>query len=683
MTENSASEHAPKAFANAIDLAAEPDFQLGALRIQPSLRRIATAARTNSVEPRVMQALIALAHARGAVVSRDALIDRCWAGRIVGEDAINRCIAKVRALADATEPPAFAIETIPRVGYLLKRLPAAAPQSNAQAASPVPGPFPPAGPPDAQATPPVQIAPFPETASAPATPLGHPAAARRGLWRQAGIAAFVIVVAITGTFFAFKPASPVIRSTQFTAGIDPFNPPPHSLAVLAFANMSGDSTQEYFSDGLSEELIELLSRVPALRVAGRTSSFSFKSKPATIAEIARTLNVGAVLEGSVRRQGNRLRITAALNDARTGYQLWAQYFDRDQADIFALQTDIASAVTEALQVTLLGADAARLGQGGTNDPSAFDAYLQGVRALRQNTIDSYHTAIAGFDAAIKRDPGFALAYSGRADAVAYLAMIGPGFSPDDVHRMFADALVSADRGVALAPDIGATHAARGFVLSNGLLDYARGFAELTRARTAAPGNATIQMIYANVAIAVGHSKDAVAAAQKAVELDPLRQDAWGCLAYIMYQARRYADALDAMQHARAVAPAFPPQFVMGVGMNLFMQGKPGAARDMCETSPSWEGWYCLAFADHALHRDADAASDLAKLRAALGDTGAYNYATIYAQWGQPAVALTWLKRAAELKDPGLAEMATEPLLDPIRDQPDFRAIAPAKSAPRR
>ncbi len=635
----------------AIDLAAVPDFVLGALRVQPSMRRVSSGGREESVEPRVMQALIALAEAGETVVSRDALIDRCWGGRIVGDDAINRCIAKVRRLANIAEPPAFIVETVSKVGYVLV-VPAGAAVASAA----------------------IGVLP-PQPAEASDAPSGHPEGQVRR-WLPAGrgvqFAAVLMLVAVAAAAVLWRPASPLDRS---------FNPPPHSVAILAFANMSGDPAQEYFSDGLSEELIDLLSRVRPLHVVGRTSSFSFKGKPATIGEIARTLNVGAVLEGSVRRQGTKLRITAELNDAKTGYQLWARSFDRDQGDLLHVQTEIASDVAAALQVTLLDDEAAKLAQGGTQDPNAFDEYLRGVRALRENTIESYHAAIAHFDIAIRIDPGFALAYSGRANAESFLAIVGPGFETAHVHRMFVDALASADRGVALAPGVGETHAARGFVLSKGLLNYTRGLEELTVAQAEAPGNATIEMIYANVAISVGRVQEALAAAHRAVTLDPLRQDTWGCLAFILFQARDYTASIDALQHARSVASIFPPQFVFEVGLSLLMQGKAEAARQTCATTPEWEGSECLAVVYHALGKKAEALAELAKLRAVLGDTGSYYYACIYAQWGQPADALSWLRRAVELRDPGLAELTTDPLLDPIRGQPGFRDIQQSFSLP--
>jgi len=195
-----------------------------------------------------------------------------------------------------------------------------------------------------------------------------------------------------------------------------FNPPPHSIAVLPFVNMSGDKEQEYFSDGLTEELLNSLTRVDELQVAGRTSSFYFKGEHADLATIARRLNVANVLEGSVRRSGNTVRITAQLINAVTGFHAWSQTYDRDLGDILKLQTEIANAVASALRVTLLGDVAGKIELRGTRNPAAFDAYLRGAAVGRSmRGAQSQQAAIAEYNEAIRLDPAYALAYAARAE----------------------------------------------------------------------------------------------------------------------------------------------------------------------------------------------------------------------------------------------------------------------------
>jgi serine/threonine-protein kinase len=194
-------------------------------------------------------------------------------------------------------------------------------------------------------------------------------------------------------------------SASATAPVTPFKPPPHSIAVLPFANMSGDKDQEYFSDGLTEELLNSLSDIDGLQVAARTSAFSFKATNTDIGTIARKLNVGAVLEGSVRRSAHTIRITAQLINAVTGFYLWSKTYDRDTGDVLKPQTEIAASVAGAMQVTLLGDVAGKVELGGTSNPAAFDAYLRGAKAYRSyRDTNDLPAAIASYTEAIRWDP---------------------------------------------------------------------------------------------------------------------------------------------------------------------------------------------------------------------------------------------------------------------------------------
>ena len=341
----------------AINLADVADFEIGALQVQPSLRRVKAGTREESVEPRVMQALVALVEAGETVVSRDLLIDRCWSGRIVGDDAINRCIAKVRGLAETAQSKAFTIETISKVGYRLKSLNGVSQVSAEIGLSP------------SRVVDRLPVRPKRSLWRLHKRPelnvIVDWVCTKTRQWRAAGIAALVVIVATAAAVMIPQPTSPVNRAPM-TVMPTPFNPPPYTVAVLAFANLSGNPAEEYLSDSLSEEVIDVLSRVSRLQVTARTSSFFFKGKAATIDEIARRLNVGSVLEGSVRREGSRLRISARLSDGRTGYELWSQSYDQDQLGLLEVQSDIAAAVTHSLQIKLLDADAAKLTAGGTS-----------------------------------------------------------------------------------------------------------------------------------------------------------------------------------------------------------------------------------------------------------------------------------------------------------------------------
>ena len=236
------------------------------------------------------------------------------------------------------------------------------------------------------------------------------------------LAANRFVLSKRGAEVGAAPA-PAAQSAPATATV--FAPPPHSIAVLPFVNLSGDREQEYFSDGLTEELLNSLAEISELQVAARTSSFSFKEHP-DIATVAHKLNVGAVLEGSVRRSAHTIRVTAQLINAVTGFHVWSKTYDRDLGDVLKLQTEIATAVASALKVTLLGDVAAKVELGGTRNPAAFDAYLRGARAFSSRHEDKdLPVAIAAYTEAIRLDPHYALAFADRSIALTSSA-VGAG-----------------------------------------------------------------------------------------------------------------------------------------------------------------------------------------------------------------------------------------------------------------
>jgi TolB-like protein len=310
-----------------------------------------------------------------------------------------------------------------------------------------------------------------------------------------------------------KPAAPSAPATAAA-----FAPPPHSIAVLPFVNMSGDASQDYFSDGMTEELLNSLARISELQVAARTSAFSFKDTD--IATIARKLNVGAVLEGCVRRSARTVRITAQLINAVTGFHLWSQTYDRKLGDILALQTEIANAVAGALKVTLLDDVAARVELGGTRDPVAFDAYLRASKALGTYRDEKdLQTSIAGFTEAIRLDPQYALAFARRSLALGdYAEEFATGRA---VRESFDKQRADARTAIALTPNLAEGHIALGDFLESGSLDFAHANEEYQRAMALAPGSATVLRAYSLSSVWMGRGDAGIAAARRAVVLDPL------------------------------------------------------------------------------------------------------------------------------------------------------------------
>jgi TolB-like protein/Tfp pilus assembly protein PilF len=486
-------------------------------------------------------------------------------------------------------------------------------------------------------------------------------------WRRTGLGAAGLAVALAlCTSFVWRIWT---RPEQPAPGPAPqFSPTPHSVAVLPFANMSGDPSQEYFSDGLSEELIGALSRIAALRVAARTSSFSFKGKPVTVGDIARALNVSAVLEGSVRRVGPRVRITAELVSATTGFELWARSYDRTQGDMLTIQGEIAEAVTGSLQATLLDTDVAKLTIGGTSNPQALDAYLRGMALLIKaqspvNQASRGEDAVAEFDKAISIDPGYASARAGRARALITIAEGGAELMR--ARKDLVDARLEAERAIALSPDLAWAHLARGYALRESL-DLVGADKEVTLARDLAPSDASVELSYAEVQLTEGHVAAAIEAAELAANLDPLTPATYYILGSRLAYARRYDEALIALRHGKALDHVGDST---GEGLVLYSLGRYDAARQACAGAQIWVGSLCLALVYNRLGRPADAVKELAK----LGDNP-FAYAEVYSQWGQAGAAVKWLETAYRMRDSGLTYLKVDPFLDAIRATTEYSDI---------
>jgi TolB-like protein len=459
--------------------------------------------------------------------------------------------------------------------------------------------------------------------------------------------------------------------TQMAAGTAVFAPPAHSIAVLPFVNMSGDPKQDYFSDGLSEELLNSLVSLRGLQVAARTSSFSFKGTGLGVADIARKLNVGAVLEGSVRKDGGRVRITAQLINAATGFHLWSQTYDRDLKNVLALQTEIATAVTQALQATLLGAVSTAVELGGTHNPHAFDAYLKG-KGIEVNSKETNLAQIAAFDEAIRLDPLYAKAYVSKGLSLSHYS--GSYESGSNSRQVAEQAHALIEKAVQLAPDLAEAHRALGWSFDVALLDFARGMAEYQRALALAPGDTRILSTNANFLSRMGHADEAIASAERAVTLDPVNALSYNDLAWVFYFSHRHRDAIAAFDRALSLNPHTHWGHGMR-GLAYLGLGEFEVARQSCATPPlSWVAQMCAAIVEDKLGRKAEAQAQVTQMKADSGDALAYQFASIYAQWGDMPTALDWLEVAFRLKDPGLAWLKVDPLLDPLRKEPRFQQI---------
>ena len=512
------------------------------------------------------------------------------------------------------------------------------------------------------------------TATAPV-----PAQPARKLERTALVAVAVVIAGVVGYFAVDKlrtqrPASPAAAAAAAaTAAATTFTPPPHSVAVLPFVNMSGDKEQEYFSEGLTEEIRNSLTEINELQVAGRTSAFSFRGTETDVGTIARKLNVGAVLEGSVRRSGNTVRITAQLVNAVSGFHLWSKTYDRDLKDVLKLQTEIATAVASALKVTLLGNEAARIELGGTHNAAAFDAYLRGTKALRGGQgAAGYQSAIAAYSEAIRLDPNYALAIAGRSLATLYYA--GEFAAGADVRVLDEKGEADARLALKLAPNLAEAHMAMGRYLASTPLDYPRASEAYERAMALAPGDADVLAGSGQYAVYVGQLEAGLAALRRAVALDPLNPRSRAMLGEAFFWARRYQEAVATLGEVMSLEPDFRRAYGFR-GVAYYLLGDLQSARATCESEPDhWSSQWCLAVTYQRLGRHADAEAQFKKLQTAFGDASAYQCASIYAAWGDKGKALESLSRAVQLPDPGVIFVKNDPLMDPLRGDPQFQAI---------
>jgi len=447
-----------------------------------------------------------------------------------------------------------------------------------------------------------------------------------------------------------------------------------SVAVLPFVNMSSDKENEYFSDGITEDLITALSKVSGLHVAAHTSSFAFKGKNEPIENIGAQLHVGAVLEGSVAKAGNKVRITAQLINTTDGYHLWSESYDRELKDIFAIRSQVAQTVAKALQVTLGAGERRELEQKPTEDLEAYQLYLKGRHAA--DTLAEWDTPIRYLQQAIARDPGFALAYDGLAFYYTLIADWGmPG------NEALPRAREAAEKALRLDPSMAEAHTWLGAVHWWYDYDYAAARREFETAIAMQPGSATAHAYYGKYLLAAGQAAEGIAEARRSIALDPLSPENNMLLALHFYFARRYDDAIKQLRTALAVDPDYWPTHEF-LGRAYARLGKFSDAVAELQTAQRLEG-SGNAEIESALGRvyaDAgnrtEATKVLDHLRERMRDqfvSGAF-VATVYVGLGERDEAFAALAQGAAQRSWFVPWWKVDPELDPLRSDPRFAAL---------
>jgi serine/threonine protein kinase len=435
-----------------------------------------------------------------------------------------------------------------------------------------------------------------------------------------------------------------------------------AIAVLPFRNLSDDPANEYFSDGLSEELLNVLAQNRGLRVAARSSSFQFKGKNAELKEIGKQLKVSTILEGSVRKSGNRVRISAELVNVADGFQLWSETYDRELNDIFAVQDDIARSVGEALKVKLLGQKATTSKPGNAE---AYNAYLQGRYFTDRRSEEDLKKAMQYYDQALKIDAGYAPARVGL--AVVYYRQAGWGYMKlDDGYQKAQE---EVEKALALDANLAEAHAALGWIKSHYDWDWAGADASYKRAMELEPGNANVVRQAASLAATLGRFDDAIALDHRAAELDPLSVTVHYYSGNHAYYAGKLSDAEAAFKKALELNPEYPAARAT-LSVAYVLQSKPemALAELQREPEPFWR-LYGLALAYHAAGKKNDADSSLAELIEKHHDVGAIQIAEVHAHRGEIDSAFEWLERAYAQRDGGLSEIKGNPLLKKLEQDP--------------
>jgi TolB-like protein/DNA-binding winged helix-turn-helix (wHTH) protein/Tfp pilus assembly protein PilF len=596
------------------------ELDLGTGELRKSGRRL-------KLPPQPFKVLALIASHRGELISREEIQRQLWGTDtfVDFEQGMNHCVKQIRnALGDNAETPRY-VETVPRRGYRF------------------------VAPVEEVRTSPLVLSR--EVESVP-PPTGH------APWRL--IAAIVLVVAgaVAGAFWLVGGRKGFQSSAEQP-----------SIAVLPFVDMSSEKNEDYFSDGLTEEVLNALARIPGLRVTARTSSFQFKGKAEDSRVIGKKLNVANLLEGSVRKQGSRARISVQLIKAADGFHLWSETYDREMNDIFATEEQIAHAVTAKLQVTLLGAKTAAPSAKSVN-AEAHTAFLQGRYFLGRRNKQNLEKAASYFEQAIKLDSGYAPALVGLGQT--RVSQADSDYVP--VEEGFREAREAIERALRLDKDLAAAHSAMAYIKMTHDWDWGGADTSFRRALELEPGNAATIGGAASLARALGHLDEATTLYRQAMQIDPLNSSIANNAGIAFYYAGQPKEAMVAIGKALELAPdRVIAHCLLGRIDLMESDAREALAEAEKETAPSYR-LSGLALANHALGRKKESDANLAELIAKFQKTDPYQIAEVYAFRGEKDEAFEWLERSYRARDAGLSEIKGDPLLRSLQPDPRYAAF---------
>jgi TolB-like protein/DNA-binding winged helix-turn-helix (wHTH) protein/Flp pilus assembly protein TadD len=621
-----------------------PTLRIGAWRVDCAVDEISRDGNSVKLERRAMQLLVCLAQHAGQVVSVEELLDQVWTGVVVTPDSVYHAVASLRkTLGDDAREPEY-IATVPRRGYRL--VAPVSPWTDVASAAGAAAAAARAG----------------GGVSAPALRVGF------GQPRLAGVLV-VAVLALLGCLLVArlwltKPAA----STPAPAATTTLND--KSIAVLPFVDLSAKHDQEYFSDGLSEEIIDHLSRVQDLKVIARTSSFQFKGKSDDVRTIGRQLGVSNLLEGSVRTSGDSFRVTAQLIRVADGSNRWSQSYDAQMGDIFKIQDAIATSVSNSLggAMTLPGA----AGRARTPNIEAYNAFLRGKYLIQRFTEADSELAVDAFREAIRLDPTYATAWARLADA--YNAQGVAGWTPP--HDAYAAARAAVDRALGLDPNLAIAHQVLSDLEWNYLFDWNEALAEERKALALDPAIAdyTGNNVAAAEAQWAGHNEEAVADFKKSIERDPLDASLQVQLGIALWYAQQLEDAENVTRKLLELQPGAAFAHALLAEILLAKRQSVAALAEAQKESDESARLASLSDVLWTLGRRAESEIALGELKAKYAGTAALSIAESYAHRQDSDGAFTWLNRAVDNREPGVTGVRGDGCLRRLHGDPRWSAL---------
>jgi TolB-like protein/DNA-binding winged helix-turn-helix (wHTH) protein len=610
----------------------EGDFRLGEWLVQPMLGALQGNGRSHRIEPKCMQVLVRLANQPGEVVSKEELIRAVWADTFVTDEVLTRAISELRhAFSDDAKHPQL-IETIPKIGYRIIA--------------------------------PVQPVPVKHVTVKDVT-VSDGKVPWKPSWKQ--VSAFLLLLCSAALILAL-----VMRLSR--ARVKPEVGRIQSIAVLPMEDLSRDPEQEYFANGMTDELINKLAQIKALRVVSRSSVMQFEGSHKTPAEVAKLLNVDAVVEATILRSDNRLRINAELIDGRSDKQLWAQSYNRDLSDVLGVQSDLAQAIVKGIEVSTSPDEGRHLARRETTSPEAYDAYLKGVFYWNQFSEKGMRKAADYFQQAIAKDPNYAQAYAGLAQTYHELSFYIP---PREV---MPKAKAAANRALQLDDSVTDAHAALGWVLWAYDWDWKNAEREFLKAIELEPNNGLAHGEYSDYLYCARRTDDAMGEMIRARELEPFSAIIATSMGETYEGMGRYDDAERIFLTTIEMHPEFSEAHVsLGetyVLQHRFPQGIQEIRKGIdLDTDPSFQA--SLIWAHVQAGDTSNAHKQLGELLRSTKSRYIYPFAiaSAYASVGDKERCLQWLRRAVEERNFGVLWLEQNLIfVRYVREDPRFRKL---------